>query len=189
MKQRTTSNPSGTALSRRVMRTWGCALIVVSTLAYADDTTSIRVRRLESPQGEPLLHLTPLAAGAEGGLVDSEAILLAIGPRARLAAEGRWWQSGLAPSMFSTDLENHGWRAAAELSYDLGPFSVGVNASMTKDGDSSHRAVGLFAFRRFRFSRWTQLWILLGVSYEQFQLSNGAQSGANVGLKIGGTFR
>jgi len=170
---------------------WGCMLIVVvSTLAHADDTTSIRVRRLESTQGEPLLHLTPLAADAEGGLVDSEATVLEIGPRARFAAEGTWWQSGLAPSMLSTDLENHGWRAAAELSYDLGPFSVGVNASLTRDGDSSHRAVGLFAFRKFRFSRWTQLWIVLGVSYEQFQFANGgSQNGANVGLTIGGTFR
>jgi hypothetical protein len=169
---------------------WGCALIVVSTLAHADDTTSIRVRRLESTPGEPLLHLTPLAADAEGGLVDREAIVLEIGPRARLTAEGTWWQSGLAPSTFSTELETHGWRAAAELSYDLGPFSVGVNASLTRDGDSSHRAVGLFAYRKFRFSRWTQLWIMFGVSYEQFEFANGAsQSGTNIGLKIGGTFR
>jgi hypothetical protein len=171
------------------MRTWGCALVVISTLAQADPT-SIRVRRLESTQGEPLLHLAPLAADAEGGLVDREATVLEIGPRTRLAVEGAWWQSGLAPSTFATDLENHGWRAAAELSYDLGPFSVGVNASLAQDGDSSHRAVGLFAFRKFRFSRWTQLWIVLGVSYEQFQYANGgAQSGANVGLRIGGTFR
>jgi hypothetical protein len=172
------------------MRTWACALVVISTLAHADDTTRIRVRRLESTPGEPLLRLTPLAADAEGGLLDRKTTLVDIGPRTRLAVEGTWWQSGLAPSMFSTDLEKHGWRAAAELSYDLGPFSVGVNASLTREGDSSHRAVGLFAFRKFRFSRWTQLWIVLGVSYEEFQLSNGtSQNGTSVGLRIGGTFR
>ena len=170
----------------RSVRAWGCALIVISTFASADDTTSIRVQRLESTPGEPLLHLSPLAVDAEGGLVEREATVLEIGPRARLVAEGSWWQSGLAPSMFATDLENDGWRAAAELSYDLGPFSVGVNASMTKYGDSSHRAVGLFAVRKFRLSRWTQVWILSGVSYEQF--SNGG-SGTNLGLTIGGTFR
>ena len=174
------------------MRALLVVLLLAGAAAHADDTTSIRWRRVdELPRGEPLLHLdiTPLAADAEGGSSEGHASMLDIGPRARLAVEGRWWKSGLAPSMFEADLENHGWRAAAELSYDLGPFSVGVNASMMRNGDSSHRAVGLFAFRRFRLSRWMHAWILLGFAYEQYDDPNGRRSGTTAGFSIGTTFR
>ncbi len=154
----------------------------------------ITLHRLgEDRVDEPLLHLdmTPLAAEAEGGIVDGRAAALDLGPRAHLAAEGRWWQTGLAPSMFATDLREHGWRAAAELSYDLGPFRVGVNASLTRDGESTHRAVGLFAFRTFRLSRWMHAWIMLGVALEQWDVGDGAprRQGVTAGLSIGTTFR
>jgi hypothetical protein len=118
-------------------------------------------------------------------------VLLDLGPRARLVAEGKWWQTGLAPSMFAEDLRLHGWRASAELSYDLGPFRVGVNASMERVGDSSHRMVGLFAFRTFRLSRWMHAWIVFGVSFEQWAGTgpNAGKQGLNVGLSLGTTFR
>jgi hypothetical protein len=174
------------------MRTW-VALVLVCSTAYADDTTTIRVHHRGEAETEPLLHLdvTPLSANAEGGMMDSDAASIDLGPRARLAAEGRWWQSGLAPSMFAEDLQVHGWRAAAELSYDLGPFRVGVNASLDRVGSSSHRAVGLFAFRTFRLSRWMHAWIMLGVSYEQW-LGTGTlppRNGVTTGLSLGTTFR
>jgi hypothetical protein len=97
----------------------------------------------------------------------------------------------LAPSMFTADLHDHGWRAAAELSYDLGPFSVGINASLEQDSSLSHRAIGLFAFRKFKLSRWMHAWILLGVALEQVQggAYGAPRSGVHAGLSIGTTFR
>jgi hypothetical protein len=93
--------------------------------------------------------------------------------------------------MFADDLRNHGWRIGAELSYDLGLFSVGVNASMTRDGDSAHRMVGLFAFRTFRLSRWMRAWIMLGVGAEQWEGGpfSAPRQGTMVGLTLGTTFR
>jgi hypothetical protein len=165
----------------------------MSTAAYADDTTTIRVHHHGEDDNEPLLHLDlmPLSANAEGGMMDSRQAALDLGPRARLSAEGRWWQSGLAPSRFAEDLQVHGWRAAAELSYDLGPFRIGVNASLDRVGSSEHRAVGLFAYRTFRLSRWMHAWIMLGVSYEEW-MGIGTlpgRSGVTTGLSIGTTFR
>lgn len=123
--------------------------------------------------------------------MDGRAALLDLGARARISAEGTWWQTGLAPSMFSDDLRNHGWRASAELSYDLGPFRVGMNASLTRDAESTHRMVGLFAYRTFRLSRWMNAWIVFGVALEQWQVANQPDTarGVNMGVTIGTTFR
>jgi hypothetical protein len=167
-------------------------LLLGSSAAFADETT-IRMRGLGEHQAEPLLHLDATMldpTNAEGGIVDSRSILIALGPRARFAAEGKWWQTGLAPSMLAADLDIHGWRAGAELSYDLGPFRVGINASMTRAGDTSHRMVGLFAYRTFRLSRWMHAWIVLGVALEQWRdASPGTRQGVAVGLSLGTTFR
>ncbi|HEY5924571.1 MAG TPA: hypothetical protein VIV11_22990 [Kofleriaceae bacterium] len=169
------------------MRTWVLSLVLASSVASADDTT-IRMRRHGEAATEPWLHLDaimPNPADAEGGLMDGRAVRLDLGPRARFSAEGKWWQSGLAPSMFAEDLHSHGYRAAAELSYDLGPFHVGVNASMGRVGDSTQRMVGLFAFRTFRLSRWMHAWITFGVAFEQ----TGSRQGTTIGLTFGTTFR
>jgi hypothetical protein len=172
---------------------WPVILVAASSIAAADDGPSIRLRHLSDTEPEPYLHLdalTPEAATAEGGLVQREAAVLHLGPRTHLAAEGMWWQTGLAPSMFTDDLRYFGWRVGGELSYDLGPFRVGVNASLTREGDSSHRMVGLFAYRTFRLSRWMHAWIMLGIAYEQFSFANaGSRQGTHVGLSIGTTFR
>jgi len=173
------------------MRTCVWALLLVSSVAAADPT--IRVRRHGEAQPEPWLHLDATivdSGAAEGGLVDGRAVLVEVGPRARLSAEGKWWQTGLAPSMFAEDLEHHAWRASAELSYDLGPFRVGLNASIGREGDSTHRMVGLFAYRTFRLSRWMHAWIVFGVAYEQWDgVGPGPRRGLNTGLSLGTTFR
>ncbi len=93
--------------------------------------------------------------------------------------------------MFADDLRIHGWRAGAELSYDLGPFRIGVNASMERNGDSTHRMVGLFAYRTFRITHWMRAWIVLGVALEQWAVAGqpGTRQGTNVGLALGTTFR
>lgn len=183
------------AAGHSAMRSWVCALLLASSGASADDGPSIRLRSLDrDAPAEPWLHLdaaTPDRADAEGGLVQRHGTALELGPRARLAAQGKWWQSGLAPSMFADDLHVHGWRAGAELSYDLGPFSVGVNASLGREGDLSHRAVGLFAYRTFRLSRWMHAWILLGVAFEQWDDGSGRGPirSTTAGLTLGTTFR
>ena len=170
-------------------------LVLVPATTYADDTVDgiIHVHRLGEAQLEPLLHLDaagPIAAEAEGGLLDGRTAVLALGPRARLSAEGEWWRTGLAPSMFAEDLQVHGWRAGAELSYDLGLLRLGVNAAMDRDGYSSHRMVGLFAYRTLRLSRWMHAWIVLGAALEEW---DGAppyrRQGTTIGLSVGTTFR
>lgn len=175
------------------MRTWVLPILLASSVAFADETT-IRMRRHAEDPAEPLLHLdtaTPNPADAEGGIVDGRATILDLGRRARIGVEGTWWQTGLAPSMFSEDLRNHGWRASAELSYDLGPFRVGINASLTRDAESTHRMVGLFAYRTFRLSRWMTAWIVLGLALEQWDDAGETtpKQGVNMGLTIGTTFR
>jgi hypothetical protein len=174
------------------MRTWAVLVLLSCADAYADETM-LHMRRLDDAPNEPLLHLDimPLSAEAEGGIMDSRTATVRLGPRARFSAEGRWWQSGLAPSMFAEDLNVHGWRVGAELTYDLGPFSVGINASLDQVGSSSHRAVGLFAFRTFRLSRWMHAWIVLGISYEQWAGTGtlGPRSGVTTALSVGTTFR
>ena len=177
------------------MRACVCAVLLATSIAAADDDTGIRVRRLADAQTEPWLHLNDTmmdSADAEGGVIDGRTAMLDLGPRARVAAEGKWWQSGLAPSMFAEDLHINGWRASAELSYHLGPFRLGVNASMGRVGDSSHRMVGLFAYRNFRLSRWMHAWIVLGVAFEQWDDDvgpRGPRQGVNTGLSVGTTFR
>jgi len=185
------------------MRTWARSLLVlVPALSPApagatvddDEPPGVHVRVHDEHGDEPLLHLDPTlfdSARAEGGLVDGNAATLSLGPHARLSAEATWWQTGLAPSMFADDLPIHGWRAAAELSYDLGPFRVGVNASLGRNGDLSHRMVGLFAFRTFKLSRWMTAWIALGLAWEQWDTPALARprQGATIGLTLGTTFR
>jgi hypothetical protein len=167
---------------------------VASSVASADDGASIRLRRVGEARTQSWLHLDATTidrADAEGGIVDSRAALLDLGPRTRLAAEGKWWQSGLAPSRFAEDLRNYAWRVSAEISYDLGPFRIGVDASMERVGDSTHRMVGLFAYRTFRLSRWMHAWIAVGVSFERWDdaAPRGTLQGASVGLSVGTTFR
>jgi len=179
------------------MRTWACALVLVSSLAEArdDDPASIHLRRLdEQSHDEPLLHLDGALldrAAAEGVTVDARALTLELGPRARLAAQGASWQTGSSPSMSADGLRLHGWQAAGELSYDLGPFRVGVNASLGRTGDLSHRMVGLFAYRTFKLSRWMTAWITLGLSWEQWDTPAIAspRPGTSLGLSLGTTFR
>jgi hypothetical protein len=168
-----------------------CAVIALLLPVLADADPTIRAHHVTEEEPGPLLHLdTVLLDESAGGVADGRQAVLDIGPRARLAAEGKWWVTGLAPSIFAEDLDMNGWRASAELSYDLGPFSVGLNGSMGKTGDLSHRMVGLFAFRKFRLSKWMHAWIVLGVSFEQWnQPGAPARSGTNVGLSIGTTFR
>ncbi len=171
-----------------LVRTWLGSMLLVSSVASADDGP-LRLR--ERDRSEPLLHLDATVLDpslATGGSVDGRAMLLDIG-RVRWAAEGTWWQGGLAPNIFATEVS--GWRAAGEVSYDVGPFRVGVNASLTRDGNGSHRTLGLFAYRTFRLSQWMHAWILLGIAFEQWRGDGlaGAPQGVTAGLSIGTTFR
>ena len=180
------------------MRRFVWLLVLVPSVAAADEDNGkpgIRVRRLDAPPtDEPLLHLDPNlfdTASAEGGVVAGQSAVIDLGPRARFAAQGTWWQTGLSPSMFAEDLTLHGWQAAGELSYDLGWFRIGINASLGRYGDLSHRMVGLFAYKTFRLSRWMNAWIALGLGWEQWSTPALAapRQGTTVGLSIGTTFR
>lgn len=178
------------------MRTWVGAILLASSVASAEDTgVRVNVRRLAEAPAEPWLHLDaamPDLVDAAGGLQDGRAALLELGPRVRLAAEGTWWQTGLSPSLFAEDLDAHGWRASAELSYDLGWFRGGVNASVGHLGEGGHRMAGLFAYRSFRLSRWMRAWIMVGAALEQWDRAGPRtpkKQGTSVGFTLGTTFR
>jgi hypothetical protein len=180
-----------TCIWPRVLTTMAAAAMMMAT-AFADDGGSIHVRMLREEPAEPLLHLDGLTLDptiGEGGSSERHAVVVELGPRARRAAEGLSWQAGLTPSD-TDDLRIHGWRTAAELTYDLGPFSVGMNVALTRDGDESRRMVGLFAFRTFHLSRWMHAWISFGVALEQVDADHAPPlRGMTIGLSLGTTFR
>lgn len=165
-------------------------LVLIARVASADDG-SLHVRMLhEQPDDGPLLHLDGvLIDPSMGSPSESQSAQLAIGRRARLAAEGKWWQAGLSPDD-AIDVHDHGWRGAAELSYDLGWFSIGANVSMTNDITGSHRTAGVFAFKKLRLSRWMHAWIAFGLSFDSYSTPNALpRSGTTFGLSLGTTFR
>lgn len=173
-----------------------CVAVVVLVIwgapAYADDGLAVRMRRAsEVEPGEPMLHLhvTPLAAEAEGGAVDRAGAVVELGPL-RLAGEGTWWQAGLAPSMFLDGLPMNGWRAAGELSLDAGWFRVGANVTYSRTSyELVHKTRGLFVAKTFELSRWMRGWIMLGVSDEEWQHGTRVERGRSIGVSIGTTFR
>lgn len=171
---------------------WGLVLVGGTGPVHADDALTVRVRRAaEQDPGEPMLHLdaTPLAAEAEGGIVVREGTVIDIGP-VRIAGEGTWWESGLAPSRFGEDLSTSAWRVAGELSVDLGWFRVGANASYSRTSyELVHKTKGLFIAKTFDVSRWMHAWIMLGLSDEEWQLGHEVQRGRTIGVSIGTTFR
>ena len=168
----------------------GVWLLLLARVASADDG-SLHVRMLhEQPDDGPLLHLDGvLIDPAMGNPSETHGVQLAIGPRARFAAQGTSWQAGLSPDD-AIDAHDHGFRGAAELSYDLGWFSLGANVSLTSDITGTHRTAGLFAFRKFRLSRWMHAWIALGLSFDSYDSPNAPpRSGTTLGLSLGTTFR
>lgn len=177
-----------------VMRSWLwlVALVGGATPARADDALTVRVRRAaEQDPGDPMLHLdvTPLAAEAEGGIIDREGTAIEIGP-VRIAGEGTWWESGLAPSRFAEDLPTSAWRVGGELSVDLGWFRVGANASYSRTSyDGVHKTRGLFIAKTFDLSRWMHAWIMIGLSSEEWQVGHDVERGLSIGISVGTTFR
>jgi len=168
----------------------GVWLLLVAKVASADDG-SLHVRMLhEQPDDEPVLHVDPtLIDPSIGNASETQSVQLAIGPRARFAAQGTSWVAGLSPDD-AIDAHDHGYRGAAELSYDLGWFSIGANVSLTDDITGSHRTAGLFAFKKFRLSRWMHAWIAIGLSFDRYDDTRGVpRSGTTLGISLGTTFR
>ena len=166
-------------------------MLLFAGVASADDG-SLHVRMHAEQDPGPLLHLDATLLDPSLGSItsDHQGVELSLGPRARFAAEGTWWQSGLSPSAFAIDIHDRGWRAGAELSYDLGWFSIGASVSLTQDITGTHRLAGLFAYKRFNLSRWMHAWIALGLSFEQWdQPGQPPRSGTTLGLSLGTTFR
>ena len=180
--------------------------VVAPTLAQADDDstmTTVRVPRRIAEQQEPMLHLElPTNVEGIGGTQDSASSIWELGPRARLQAEGTWWRSGFAPDHLggldpSSHLDNvaRGWRAGAQLTYDLGPFKIGAYVSAghvdSRLETGTYHLVGIAIFKTFRLSKWMHAWISLGAGVKTWvgQPPPGEQNDATVTLSIGTTFR
>ena len=152
--------------------------------------------------GGPLLHLDPVVATAAEGIgaeVQSEAHVVELG-RLRLATGGRWWQSGLTtdpggPHGDHDPATAHGWRAAAALSYDLGPLQIGVNGAIGEvDGRferGRYRDVAVSIGRSFRLSRWMHGWISLSLGHRAWsgRPLYGESDATTLILSVGSTFR
>ncbi len=165
-------------------------MLLFAGVASADDS-SLHVRMHAEHDTGPLLHLdATLIDPSMGSPTERQGVELSLGPRARFAAEGSWWENGLSPSVYAIDVHDRGWRGAAELSYDLGWFSIGANVSLTQDITGSHRTLGLFAYKKFNLSRWMHAWIALGLSFDSYQEPNAPpRSGTTIGISLGTTFR
>ena len=171
------------------MRRGAWFLLLLASVASADDG-SLHLRMHAEQDTGPLLHVDPtLIDPSMGSPSESHGVALTLGPHARFAAEGTSWVSGLSPDD-AIDAHDHGWRGAAELTYDLGWFSLGANVSMTQDITGTHRTAGLFAYKRFNLSRWMHAWIALGLSFDRYDDTRGVvRSGSTLGLSLGTTFR
>jgi hypothetical protein len=188
------------------VRRLACIIVLVSDPATADEQVT-RLGMRGSSRWEhdgPLLHLdASLPANAEGlaGSEDRDERVIELGPRLRVVTATRWWQSGLTPDLpgppTSHDLEivARGWRAAAELSYELGPFRVGASAA-TSHVDSrfeigTYQDIGLSISKLFHLSRWTHGWLSLGINNRRWSGAppRGESNGTTLMLSIGATFQ
>jgi hypothetical protein len=169
----------------------------------AGNSSRLTVRAARRWQdGGPLLHLdpgTPTAAEGVAAEAHSEERVVELG-RLRLATGGRWWQSGLAidPGRLRGDHDPataRGWRAAAELSYDLGPVRIGVTGAIGEvDGRlerGRYRDVAVSISRTFRLSRWMHGWISLSLGHRSWNARPlyGEPDGTTLLLGAGTTFR
>jgi hypothetical protein len=163
-----------------------------------DDGTSItaRGRLLLGDRDQPLLHLddVPRVDAEAGATTDHQTYVLDLGHGALMAAKGTWWTS-TPTSPLGFDAPAHGWRAAYELSYDLGLFRIGATAEAghvdTRWERGSYRVVGLSAYRTFRLSPWMLAWISLGVEAQQWvdPPPPGEANHTTIKLSVGTTFR
>jgi hypothetical protein len=178
-------------------------LLLACDPAAADDGTPSVTERTSlsrEPTG-PLLHLDfvlPVKAESVGATTRRESYVLELGSRARLVADGTWWSSPLAPQPLGPDDTEdvaRGWRAAYELSYDLGPFRLGATMALGRVDSrferGTYRVVGVSASRTLRLSRWMLAWISLGVGRQQWfgAPPPGESDSTTVMLSIGTTFR
>jgi hypothetical protein len=169
----------------------------------AGNSSRLTVRAARRWQdGGPLLHLdpaTPTATEGIGAEAHSAATVVELG-RLRLATGGQWWQSGLAmdPGGLRGDHDAataHGWRAAAELSYDLGLVRLGVSGAVGEvDGRLErrrYRDVAVSISRTFQLSRWMHGWISLSLGHRAWngRPLYGESDATTLLLSIGTTFR
>jgi hypothetical protein len=185
------------------MRSVAWMVVLASGTATADDvTTGIRLRepRTWEQQQESLLHLDyvpPARSEGPGTITDRDTLILDLGSRVRIAAQGEWWKSSDTPQLLGPEIEDtaRGWRAVYELSFDLGPFRVGGHLGRGRvDGrfqHGSYNTEGVSVSRAFRLSRWMNAWVSLGVERQTWmgKPPPGEANSTTIGLTIGTTFR
>jgi len=211
---RAQSNPGTARMLQPIMRTpaW---LILVSVCGPAhadpratgsDDTLARdhgsaglakRTRLRLQHTDEPLLHIDhvpPLTAEA-GATTERTTSILELGKGVRLAAEGTWWSAAQRSPLSGLDDLAHGWRAASELSYDVGPVRIGIHAGAGQVDSRFERGnyhfAGASASRTFQISRWMRAWISLGLGFQRWSGAPppGEANSASLQLSVGTTFR
>ena len=147
----------------------------------------------------PPVHLDSTSAEAPAPTRGHDGRTVAVGKHTTLTVDGDWFASMLGPDLIAPhdrDVVERGWRGAATLAHDFGPFSVAATAGLGHvDGvleTGTYRTLALSISKTHRFSKWVTAWIALTVASQQWIGSTppaGDPSRTTFMLTIGGTFK
>lgn len=152
----------------------------------------------EVPDRDTWLTLDPIFAPAREGLgasEDHQRATLRLDPRTTITAEGSWWQNedGVLPAV---DVPGVGYRGALQLDHDFGFVTLTFGAAYANfrgpTGFGRYYDVGVALRHTWKLSRWTTLWISLGLAARTFvgkERPDGEVDSGAVMLMLGGTFK
>jgi hypothetical protein len=109
---------------------------------------------------------------------------------------GESWSTEADPARqpYDVDVPARGWHATLEATYDLGPFELSANMSLSRIHGryeaGTYRDIGIALTKRFRLSRWMLAWISLGIGQRTWLgVDPPERNSTTVMLSIGTTFR
>lgn len=144
------------------------------------------------------LTLDPIFLPARVGLGAVEGhqrTTIRLDPHTTITGEGSWWQNedGAMPAV---DVPGVGYRGALQLDRDFGFITLTFGAAYANfrgpTGFGRYYDVGIALRHSVRLSRWTTLWISLGIATRTWvgkERPDGEVDSGAVMLNLGGTFK